>query len=62
MAVNSTDVKGRPSMAQVIAPTPMAAPAIVGSPGRWERATPPTAPRNIPGKVGPPRNALNEAP
>ena len=46
----------------VMAPTPMATPAIMGSPGRWDRAIPPTAPMNIAGKIGPPRKLLSEMP
>src|ERR687898_1423965 len=40
-------VIGSRSMVAVIAPMPMAALAIMSSPGRWESATPPTAPRNM---------------
>ena len=62
MVVISTAVRGRPSMAHVMAPRPMPAPATMGSPGKCDRATPPAAPMNMPGKVGPPRNPLIEAP
>ena len=56
---SNTAVIGSRSMVAVIAPMPMAAPEIMSSPGTWERATPPTAPRNIAGKIGPPRRLLN---
>ncbi len=56
---SSTEVMGSRSMAAVIAPMPMAAPAIKPRPGRCESAIPPTAPMNIAGKIGPPRNELN---
>ena len=62
MATTSTDVSGKPNMATVIAPMPIATPAIIGRPGRWERAMPPTAPMYMLGKIGPPRKALSEAP
>jgi hypothetical protein len=56
---SNTAVIGSRSMVAVIAPMPMAAPEIMSSPGRWESATPSTAPRNIAGKIGPPRKLLN---
>jgi hypothetical protein len=56
---SNTAVIGSRSMVAVIAPMPMAAPEIMSSPGRWESATHPTAPRNIAGKIGPPRKLLN---
>jgi len=57
-----TEVSGRPSIAAVIAPIPMAAPAIIGRPGACDSAIPPAAPMNMPGKVGPPRKLLRDAP
>ena len=60
--VSSTEVSGRPSIAVVIAPMPIAAPAIIGSPPRCESAMPPAAPMNSPGKTGPPRKLLSEMP
>ena len=56
----STDVSGSPSIATIIAPIPIAAPAIIGRPGRWESAMPPAAPMNMLGKMGPPRKLLSE--
>ena len=47
-------------MVTVMAPMPMATPAIIGRPARWERAIPPAAPMNMAGKVGPPRKLLSE--
>jgi len=55
----STAVNGSPSMTAVIAPMPIAAPAIIGRPGRCERAIPPTAPMNMAGNTGPPRKQLS---
>ena len=49
-------------MATVIAPMPMAAPPIIGRPGRCERAMPPAAPMNMLGKIGPPRKLLSDRP
>ena len=46
-------------MATVIAPIPIAAPAIIDSPGRCESAIPTTAPMNMPGNTGPPRKPLS---
>ncbi len=48
-------------MAVVIAPIPIATPAIIGSPARCDSAIPPTAPRNIPGEIGLPRKLLSAA-
>jgi hypothetical protein len=58
--VSSTAVIGSCSIPAVIAPIPMAAPAIIGRPGRCDIAIPPAAPMNIPGKVGPPRKPASE--
>ena len=49
-------------MATVIAPMPIATPAIIGRPGRCESAMPPAAPMNRAGKIGPPRKQLSERP
>src|ERR1700759_4088821 len=62
IVVTNTDVKGRPSMTQVMLPMPMAAPATMGRPGRWDMAMPKAAPMNMPGKVGPPRKAPRDPP
>ena len=62
MVAISTEVSGSRSTATVIAPIPMATAGTSGSPGRCDIATPPTAPRNIAGKVGPPRKLLIDAP
>ena len=43
-----------------MAPMPIAAPATRGSPGRCDSTMPSAAPRNIAGKMGPPRNAASE--
>ena len=59
---SSTEVSGSRSMTAHIAPMPMAAPATRGSPGRWDRAIPPAAPRNMAGNIGPPRNELSDPP
>jgi len=48
-------------MAVVIAPIPIATPAIIDSPARCDSAIPPTAPRNIPGEIGLPRKLLSAA-
>ena len=56
----STAVMGIFKAPATIAPTPMAAPATIGSPPTWERAMPPAAPMNMLGKIGPPRNPLSE--
>jgi hypothetical protein len=61
-ATTSTEVSGSPNMTEVIAPIPIAAPAIIGRPGPWESAIPPAAPMNKAGKVGPPRKLLSDAP
>ena len=61
--VSSTAVSGSPpSMTTSIAPMPMPTPSMSGRPGRWDRAIPPAAPMNMPGKVGPPRKPLSEKP
>ena len=60
--VSMTDVSGRPSMAVISAPMPMAAPTIIGRPARCDSAMPPAAPMNSPGKTGPPRKLLSEMP
>jgi hypothetical protein len=61
--VSSTAVSGSPpSMTTVIAPIPRPTPSIRGRPGRWDRAIPPAAPMNMPGKVGPPRKQLSDTP
>lgn len=39
-----TDVSGSPSITTDIAPMPMASPATMGRPGRWDIAMPPAAP------------------
>jgi hypothetical protein len=58
---SSAAVIGIFSVAAVIAPTPIAAPAIIGRlPPRWERAIPPAAPIYMLGKMGPPRKLLSE--
>ena len=57
---SSTAVIGIRNAPATIAPTPMAAPAIMGSPPTWESAMPPAAPMNMLGKIGPPRNPLSE--
>ena len=57
---SSTEVIGRVSITTLIAPMPMATPAIIGSPGRWDRAMPPAAPMNMAGKTGPPRKLLSD--
>jgi hypothetical protein len=58
--VSSTAVIGSCSIPAVIAPIPMAAPAISGRPGRCDSAIPPAAPMNIQGKTGPPRKPASE--
>jgi len=55
-----TAVRGSWSIPAVIAAIPIAAPAIIGRPGRCDSAIPPAAPMNMPGKVGPPRKPLSE--
>ncbi len=55
---SSTDVIGSRSITAHMAPIPIAAPATGGSPGRCDSASPPTAPANMAGKTGPPRNPL----
>ena len=59
--VSRTEVSGSCSIAAHEAPIPMAMAGTSDRPGRWERAMPPTAPRKIAGKVGPPRKATREA-
>ena len=59
---SKTEVSGSLSITTVIAPMPMATPSTSGSPGRCDRATPPAAPRNMAGNVGPPRKPLSDAP
>ncbi len=59
---SSTATSGSCSSAAVIAPMPIAAPAIIGSPGRWDSAIPMVAPMNMPGNTGPPRNELSDSP
>ncbi len=56
----STAVIGILSAPATMAPTPMAAPAIIGSPPTWDSAIPPAAPMNMLGKIGPPRKLLSE--
>ena len=58
--VSSTEVSGNRSIVTAIAPIPIATPATIGSPGRWDSATPTAAPMNIAGNVGPPRKLLSE--
>ena len=48
-------------MTVVMAPIPMAMPATIGRPGRWDRAIPAAAPMNIEGKIGPPRKLESDA-
>ena len=57
---SSTAVIGMRSAPATMAPTPMAAPAIMGSPPTWESGMPPAAPMNMLGKIGPPRKPLSE--
>ena len=57
-----TEVSGSLSMTTDIAAMPMATPSTSGSPGRCDSATPPAAPRNRAGNVGPPRKLLSETP
>jgi hypothetical protein len=57
--VSRTAVIGSCSIPAVIAPTPIAAPVIIGRPARCDSAIPPAAPMNMPGKVGPPRKLLS---
>src|SRR3954447_14049575 len=51
----STDVRGKDSMVQLIAPMPIANAGTSGRPGRCDAAIPPAAPMNIAGNTGPPR-------
>jgi len=60
--VSGTTVSGRRRFGTAMAPMPIATPATIGRPGRWERATPSAAPMNMDGNTGPPRNALSESP
>ena len=57
-----TEVSGSLSITTDIAPMPMATPSTSGRPGRCDSATPPAAPRNMAGKVGPPRKLLSDTP
>src|SRR5664279_1940084 len=57
-----TEVIGSRSIVTHIAPIPMAAAGTTGNPGKWDNAIPPAAPRNIAGKIGPPRNPPNDTP
>ena len=58
---SSTETSGRPNIATVIAPIPMATPAIIGSPGRCDNAMPPAAPMNMRGEHRPPRKLVSAA-
>ena len=58
--VISTAVIGSCSIPATIAPIPMLAPAITGSPGRCASRIPPVAPTNMLGKIGPPRKPASE--
>ena len=57
-----TEVSGSLSITTDIAPMPMATPSTSDSPGRCDSATPPAAPTNRAGKVGPPRKLLSDSP
>src|SRR3954453_511099 len=59
---NSTEVRGRRNIAALIAPMPMATAGARLIPGNPAAAVPRTAPTNMAGNTGPPRNALSETP
>ena len=59
---NRVEVMGNRSIAAHIAPIPIPMPAARAIPGSSAAAIPNTAPTNMAGKTGPPRNALSERP
>ena len=59
---SSVEVNGSRSMAVHMAPMPMPIAGARSMPGSPVAAMPSTAPMNIEGKTGPPRNALSESP
>ena len=52
---------GRRSTAAIAAAMPTAIAGVIENPGSWPAISPATAPRNSPGKVGPPRKLPSES-